>query len=243
MSEILRTTDYSMFKKHESNRPIDNQNLRKVQASMRARNMLEFRPILVDQNMYVIDGQHRLEAAKALACEVFYQIQKEGNSEDIILLNAAQKKWELIDYVNYHASKGIQPYIDLKTLVTDLKLPFSLIVRSVTSWGGKIAVSIKNGSFCFREGTSPITVKESFSKVNDVKEIIKKYSQKPSSFCNATRFTEALISMISNKSVDYEKFKSKITLRADHLKPCANFQAYYQLLKDIYNFNNRDPIE
>ena len=35
--------------------------------------------------MYVIDGQHRLEAAKNLGVAIYYQINKNSKDEDIVL--------------------------------------------------------------------------------------------------------------------------------------------------------------
>ncbi len=113
MAKIQSTKDYDMFKKHENNRDIDSGNLRRIMASIQTQNMLEFRPILVDSKMRIIDGQHRLEAAKKLDVEVFYQINEESSHEDIALLNSAQKRWYTQDYMNYYASLGKSAYAKL----------------------------------------------------------------------------------------------------------------------------------
>ena len=98
----IETSDYSIFKKHESNRVINELALRKLINSIKSKNMLELRPILVDSQMRVIDGQHRLEAAKALRVPIFYLMKKESESLDIILLNT-QKRWSIEDYLNFFA--------------------------------------------------------------------------------------------------------------------------------------------
>jgi hypothetical protein len=79
--QLLKTSDHGIFKKCPTNRPIDPTNLRHIKASLMINNMLEFRPIMVNKNMEVIDGQHRLEAAKELGLEVFYQINESTHSE------------------------------------------------------------------------------------------------------------------------------------------------------------------
>jgi len=78
MPEVIKTKDYSIFKKHESNRGIDQNNLKKIVNSIKAEDLLAFRPILVDAQMRVIDGQHRLEAARLLDLDVYYQRKEEA---------------------------------------------------------------------------------------------------------------------------------------------------------------------
>ena len=114
---ILETSDYSIFQKHSSNRNIDKSNLNKIINSIKARNLLYLRPIIVNKNFEIIDGQHRLEAAKYLELPVFYQIQPEAVDEDIILLNDNMKRWTIDDYLNYYLSKGNIEYTKLNEFI------------------------------------------------------------------------------------------------------------------------------
>lgn len=89
---VQSTNDYTMFQKCKSNRELDPGNIKRIKSSILAKNLLHLRPILVSKNFEIIDGQHRLEAARLLKVPIFYQIHEESDFEDVILLNANQKR-------------------------------------------------------------------------------------------------------------------------------------------------------
>src|ERR1700742_2697053 len=98
---IKSTNDYTIFKKSPSNRDIEDPHVRSIMASISIKDMLHLRPILVNSNMEVLDGQHRLEAARRLNAKIYYQIETKSEDADIILLNAHQKNWKTECYFNY----------------------------------------------------------------------------------------------------------------------------------------------
>lgn len=85
---MLSTKNYDVFTMHASNREINILNIKKIKASLCARNMLHLRPIVVNKKMEIKDGQHRFLAAKELGLEIFYQIDDDGEDYDIVLLVA-----------------------------------------------------------------------------------------------------------------------------------------------------------
>ena len=88
---IKETSDYDIFKKHVHNRPLVEGNILKILKSIQFKNLLKYRPILIDKDYRVIDGQHRLEAAKRLCISVFYEMKTDVEHVDIKLLNDNQK--------------------------------------------------------------------------------------------------------------------------------------------------------
>lgn len=61
---VEETTDYGMFNFMKGNRSVNPFNLKRITESMRERCL--FSPILVNDNMEIIDGQHRFLAQKDL---------------------------------------------------------------------------------------------------------------------------------------------------------------------------------
>src|SRR5580693_9488423 len=106
-----KTKNYELFLKHDSNRELVENNVTKIMKSIETRNLLEFRPILVNEKMQIIDGQHRLEAAKRLGIEVYYQIMKKPPAETMLLLNTNQKRWTTNDYLNYFCEEWNGQYM------------------------------------------------------------------------------------------------------------------------------------
>lgn len=72
--EILKTKDYGSFKEINSNREVDQRHVRSLVAAIEQKNLLHVNPIVCNADMEVIDGQHRLEAARALGVEIYYTL-------------------------------------------------------------------------------------------------------------------------------------------------------------------------
>lgn len=94
MSIIHSTRNYDQFKLISLNRPI---NPRKLIESIQKKNMLSSHPILVDEFLHVIDGQHRLMAAKALGLPVYYIVDPDINESNIHLCQV-QTPWRGRDF-------------------------------------------------------------------------------------------------------------------------------------------------
>ena len=62
--EVFETTDYSMFKKIDYNRSVSRSNVKKIMKSIIEYGLIV--PIVISEDGYIIDGQHRLEALIAL---------------------------------------------------------------------------------------------------------------------------------------------------------------------------------
>lgn len=122
MQTIQSTTDYAQFRYYLSNREVDNAHVKKLAASIQRKNLMKIRPALVNEDMYVIDGQHRIEACRLIEEPVYYLITEGLTQADIAILNTAQNAIEgKEEFVTF--SKLVNKYnflrvgILLKTLV------------------------------------------------------------------------------------------------------------------------------
>lgn len=101
--EIKTTTDYSIFNKVSGNRALDKNNLQRIKASINHIGLQM--PMLVNKIKEVIDGQHRLQAAKELKIPVSYIISHDTAEDNIDQLQIS-KKWTALDFCNKNAVKG-----------------------------------------------------------------------------------------------------------------------------------------
>lgn len=242
MSEIQKTNDYSIFKKHLSNRELDPGNLKKITASIRARNLLAFRPILVDSEMRVIDGQHRLMVAKILGLEIFYQVQQECTHEDIVLLNQHQKGWKIEDYIDYFISLGNQNYLALKKLKQLSGCTYNAIVRMLSSQS-KCYEEIRNGTFKYFDTTKVQLFQVALEKTEEVIKVLIALIIKDGAFIRTERFKTAVCSFLNRPEVDYITFLNKIRNKTEAIRPCSNNFAYAEMFLNIYNWRNTNPIK
>lgn len=111
--QILKTNDYTLFKLIVANREIDEKHVNRLAKSITRKNLLYIRPLIVNEKMQIIDGQHRLAAAKICKATVHY-IKVDGlTKSDISVINTAQKNWTRSDFINFYAMDGNTHYKQL----------------------------------------------------------------------------------------------------------------------------------
>ena len=100
---LKSTRSYSIFNSIIGNRNLDSKNLKRIKESINEIGLQM--PILVNENNSIIDGQHRLQAAKELEIPITYIVSKESSEENIDQLQIS-KKWTALDFCNRNALKG-----------------------------------------------------------------------------------------------------------------------------------------
>ena len=241
---IKSTMKYDMFKKHENNREINKVNLNRIVKSIQARNLLKLRPILIDKDYRIIDGNHRLEAAKHLNVEVYYQLSEETDKEDIILLNANQRTWRSDDYLNFYINSGIEDYLKFFMLKQELDISTHLLVSMMMGLcrSGDHYLDFKIGKFKFPNDQEVEKIRANFKQISELKKFTSQKSLGPKTFLNTSRFDISMHEFLSNQAVDLETFIKKYKMRIDLLRPCATRQQYHEIFKAMYKWNNSHPI-
>lgn len=242
MSNIQRTNDYSIFKKMEGNRPIDRYHIKKLSESISKDNQLSIHPIIVNKDFFVIDGQHRLEAARSLGIEIFY-IQSDTVSDlHIIECNVNQKSFEVENYIGYFAVKEKNPVyiaIDNMMKVTSLK-PKALLTLVLGVVSTNILDFLKTGKFKFPENSDRTEI---LCLYQDFMAYVKDKRIKPVSMFTNHKFTRALRWLHNTSGFEPGVFFKKLDLRWFDIKPQADALSWYTLLINIYNYKNHSKIQ
>lgn len=111
--KIYKTSDFTIFKSLTGNRETVPANIRKLGISMRDMGWIGA-PIVVNENLQVIDGQNRLEAARERGITVPYMICPGYGIQECVMLNRNVRNWNTTDYVNSYAAQNYDDYIWLK---------------------------------------------------------------------------------------------------------------------------------
>jgi ParB-like nuclease domain len=242
----LKTENYELFKKIVSNRDIIEPHVKTLMQSIKTRNMLEFRPILVNKKMGVVDGQHRLEAAKRLVIPVYYTICETAKIEDVMILNLTQRNWNAHDYVNYYAENGNENYDRLRSFCKRFDMePQSAVrlIKGLSMSGGYIIKVIKMGEFVYpTDGNREKEVIQIIQNTRLAIDFMKKKCLGDKIFLTTVRLREAIEDFIARPDVEFEKFLNKISLKADALCKRTGYASYVDMLKAIYNYYNPEPI-
>jgi hypothetical protein len=122
---IQKTTDYSKFKTLKANRVLNQNHLAKLTVSISKRNMLENNPIIVNENMEVIDGQHRLEVAKANHWPIWFTVVTDAGIDEVLEMNTNLRVWKLQDFVDSLIVRGNKEMAYLKEFSQEWNLSLS----------------------------------------------------------------------------------------------------------------------
>ncbi len=230
-TQILMTTNYSLFKKFNGNREINQANVRRIAASMRDKYLV--RPIDVNENHEVIDGQHRLEACKIVGLPVYYVVHKGWGLDEAQRLNATQRVWKTNEYINGYCKAGLKEYLDLRDLINSFhELPFQVILSCSIGVYSRPSSQALND---FRSGTFRFANKKKAEQILFDMMRFKPYHQ---CFKSAT-FCWALLSAIGNDGFIFDEFLLKTAYQSRKLDGCTTHKHYLSSIEDIYNYKRR----
>lgn len=147
---IQKTYDYGKFKLLKENRPILPHKVAKIAESIKEDDQSPYRPILVDGNFGIIDGQHQFKAEVKLGYPVYYVQNPNAKLRTIMLLNAFTTSWKMDNYAHYYAKQGLQTYIDCIKFSEKYKISIALSMNSLSlkfTDAGNLRANFKDGAF------------------------------------------------------------------------------------------------
>lgn len=128
--EILSTTDYDQFKRVAGNRDILPSFVEKLVAAIAVENLLPNYPLLVSRDGYLLDGQHRREAARKLHLPVFYTVSPLVLKDAIVArINRLQHSWNTSDYIRHYAERGNEQFQFLQDIMDAHKVRPNVIIE------------------------------------------------------------------------------------------------------------------
>ena len=234
---IKKTKEYDIFKFRQDNRAEINQShVKRLIESIKSRNLLELRPISVNKKMEVIDGQHRLLAAKALKVDIYYEMNETLKAEDIIIMNIS-RPWGIADYLNYYCKNGVEEYLKLSEFMkkNNIKLKVALGITMGLARSGY--ADYKAGKYKFSEDELGDAVDICWDTIGYIKKM-NGYSQ----YTNSTRFWQALLKLVRHHEFNEEKWRSNLEKMIERFNVKATTDDYLRMFMDVYNWKNPNRL-
>ena len=113
---VYITKDYSIFKRLVGNRDIPESRISKIVESIQTIGWVH-NPIIVNENMEVIDGQGRLTALQRLKMPVEYIVAEGAGNKECIYMNMNMVNWALPDFIKSYAEQDNENYQRLLSLI------------------------------------------------------------------------------------------------------------------------------
>lgn len=220
--DLYETKDYSKFSYILGNRPIDERHVRMLAKKMREEgNLMDKFPVKIDKNGGIIDGQHRIAAAKLNNYPVFYSVIDDASDNTIISINTGSRNWRWQDYARYHASKGNDNYKKFVVLIEEFGYKFHVLLAFSVLRDGR-------NSNDFNEGKLEILDYDLTFK------LLSQYRKLRETANNSSReFALACLRMLRNPKYDHEHMVNQIMAYGNRLQDCYIIGDYIVALEEI----------
>jgi len=236
--DVLMTYDYSIFKKLKDNREENLLHIKRLVSSFNEQHLVT--PIIVNQNMQIIDGQHRLAAAIETGKPVYYIIVNGYGINEVTRLNTNQKNWNKIDYLNMYVSEGYKNYIELQKFMSEfpdfgIQAAERLITLKTTNTVQKRFDNKVMAMKDFEEGKLVIPNSTlSYILARKIMDFKPFYTN----FHRGT-FISSMMPLLQNKLYSHKEMIEKLKVCPIQLRNCQTVDAYRMLIEDIYNWKRQ----
>jgi hypothetical protein len=248
VNKVYKTEDLSIFNQIKGNRPPNPQHIRRLADSIKNYGILQS-PIIVNENYDVIDGQHRLLAAKEAKSGVYYIIVDGYELQEVQVLNLNQKNWTKNDFMEGYANMGIESYVKLRNFYNknkDYNLSDCIAMCSnITSSSStsitqryRYAEKLVKQKEVFEEGT---WIGKDYNLAQENADNLRMLKPFYSGY-NRSVFVASMLGLFKNKDFNFMEFISKLKLQSQKLEDCTSTSQYRLLIEDIYNYKRREKV-
>lgn len=235
---INSTTDYGQFKLMKGNRVVDYNHVRRLKREMEENpEMVAASPILVNESLFVVDGQHRLQAALELKVPIFYIVSEGATIEATRHLNITQRRWKLLDFAQSYADSGRTDYLTFLRVYAKYPNLAPGIVRTYLAGSSKTGLESD-----FRRGDFKVDDVEAATRNLDRLDMVRRKArlQINSPMANAflALFTEKVKGV---EGFDFDLFMEKLERETaqELLKPVPSIRGCLRSIEDVYNFQSK----
>lgn len=234
---VYKTNDYGLFKIMGENRDTNFLHVKRLVESFNERYLIS--PIIVNEKMEVIDGQHRLAAAMETRKPIYYIVIPGYGIREVQILNTNQKNWNKVDFLKLYVEHGAKPYLEFKKFMEDFpELSFQAcerLIRLTNIQGKKVNIEGATGAMKdFQEGklVIPNLVKsyQYAKKIMDFKQFYPSFHRGV--------FISAMIPLFGHKNYHHSEmiYKMGVCPAGLKLKDSSNVDGYREQLENIYNW-------
>jgi len=234
--KLETTNDYTKFVTNREQRPINTSHARKIAENMADCGFIPSKPIQCYKDgakLVVVDGHHRLEAAKTAGVYLYYIVEPKQCQDSMAAENSLVKPWAQIDFVRLYANRGAKDYMELLAYQEKgipLNMAASMLIDNSAA-SGNTGKSIKNGSFKIK----------SRNLINHVLSFVDEFS-KNNPAAGTRNFIAAISSCILCGEIDMEVLRSRIRENMSMVEKTSTFEAMLEQFERVYNFRSRSPI-
>lgn len=235
---MKKTRDYSLFKFRDDNRASINQShVEKLKKSISIRNLLHLKPIQVNGDMEIIDGQHRFMAAKQLGEEIWYEVDSSLSPNDIILMNIS-KSWQMHDYLNYYVKHNYPEYIKLQKFMKDKQVSIQVAMRLMSGATLAPKQAFKDGEFVFNQEVAFENLDLCQRTINLIVRL-----KGACAWTASSKFWQSMLIVFRHPNFSEKKWFANLEMLINKITQKANSMDYINSFISIHNYRNQNRID
>lgn len=241
--KALFTTNLKMFNFHEVNRDFttaeSKNRIKRIAEDMQINGVKPIPIIVTRHRHYVVDGQHRLNAAYEAGKGIYYIVDETIEETPEAIFKAAKgmnrdaKVWGKVDYIHGLAKQGNQNYKLLEFFGEKYPM-FSLTERIMLlmNSGSKSVDKVD-----FADGKFEITNLKKAELWANYLLSLKPYFDKG---YNKSVFVRTMLTILEKKKeFRFDEFLHKVKLRPTSIKLCGDKKSYAEMIEEIYNYKRK----
>lgn len=230
---ILSTSNYAMFKPHGEQRDMHPNHIKKIARSMARNGFIQAKPLHCYRDgsfLRIIDGHHRLSAAKELGIAVYYVIGDKSQAELIADENTTVRKWGIADFVNMYAQRGDAHYILLNRYVqAGIPLPqAAALLSGLIIQNGHMNNAVASGTFVVKTTNKINTIVWAINELEHVTLVAR-----------SRVFISALSTLLFVDAFDVFQMVQKIKADPSSLVRKMTRDMMLEHMENVYNFRSR----
>jgi len=233
---VYSTTNCTYFKRLKENRMINEAHVLALIDSFENDGYL-FTILYLNEKLEIIDGQHRLEAAKRKGLPVYFIIMPGWGIKEVTILNMNSRNWTIVDFMETHAKAGNPNYVRFKEFFDAFEFDVTVCQLIITGRrSGGYASSDE-----FRMGHMQVDEQQLTDAYLKGKKIVGLIPFHPYGW-KSRNFVEAMLLIFTAKGYDHEHLIAKLTTYPDLMLREAKslrVEEYVRTLLEKYNFRRQ----
>jgi hypothetical protein len=234
--KLEKTNNYDLFVTNSEQRPISQQHAKKLASSIQQFGFLPSKPIQCYRKggrLVVVDGHHRLEAARATGAHLYFIVEGEESQRTMGPENILVKKWSGLDFARMYAARGSKDYQEL-IRYNDRGIPLNMAASMLINNGaasGNANAAIIEGTFkikCRRQAEAVCSMIETFGGKNEA--------------VHSRAFISAYSKCLMWDGFSNEAFTKRMRENLIMLEKTSNAEQMLTVIEGIYNKRSRSPV-
>lgn len=218
---VYESTQYDAIREYDINRERNPQAVERIRESMRENKIIA--PILLNESLHIIDGQHRWEAARLEGLPFHFIVRSGLTYEDIPLYNIHSSNWKFEDFAKSYNKVGMENYMFLDAYKERHKISLGQALHFLTGLSDYHSRKTKTGNRQ-RDTFTDLFMTGGF-EINHAYDPDEKIVGK---------FSELLRTLELVDPVKNERYTKNTVIAASFMKMCAHPQYIHErLIKNL----------